>query len=81
MGASSADKFSYKRRDELDALIDRFEQDLATRIADLVAYSNGYANTILSVTSADDDEYVCNRINTILKHRGLQFDAMESQGT
>ena len=77
MGASSADKFSFKRRDELDALIDGFEQDLSARIDDLAAYCNGYANTILSVTGADDDQYVCQRINTILRDRGLPFDALD----
>ncbi|GAB3104027.1 hypothetical protein [Lysobacter terrae] len=81
MGASSADKFSFKRRDELDTLIDTFEQDLSTRIDDLIAYANGYADTILSVTSADDDQYVCTRINSMLKERGLRFEAVESQGT
>ena len=81
MGASSADKFSFKRRDELDTLIDTFEQDLSTRIDDLIAYANGYADTILSVTSADDDQYVCTRINNMLKERGLRFDSVESQGT
>ena len=81
MGASSAGKFSFKQREELDTLIYRFEQDLAIRVDDLIAYCNGYANTILSVTSADDDQYVCNRINGILRNRGLQFDAVESQGT
>ncbi|HEY1140730.1 MAG TPA: hypothetical protein VGE88_11055 [Lysobacter sp.] len=81
MGASSAGKFSFKRRDELDTLIDTFEQDLSARIDDLVAYVNGYADTILSVTGADDDQYVCTRINGILKERGLRFDALESQGT
>lgn len=77
MGASSADKFSFKQRDELDGLIDGFEQDLSARIDDLVAYCNGYANTILSVTGADDDQYVCQRINTILRDRGLPFDALD----
>jgi hypothetical protein len=78
MGASSASKFSFKRRDELDALIDGFEQDLSVRLDELVSYCNGYANTILSVTGADDDQYVCNRINTILQERGMPFDALES---
>ena len=77
MGASSAGKFSsFKPRDELDALIDGFEQDLSKRLDELVVYCNGYANSILSVTAADDDQYVCNRINTVLREHALLLDSL-----
>ena len=83
MGVSSAGKFAFKRREELDALIDGFEQDLLTRFDELVAYCNGYADTILSVTGADDDEYVVNRINAILRERGLlpESPGMQESGS
>lgn len=76
MGASSAGKFSFKRRDELDALIERFERELTHRLEEVSAYCDSYANTILSVTGADDDQYVCNRLNAILRKHALQFDAV-----
>lgn len=74
MPESSAWKFSYKRRDELDALIDKFEEELSYRLSDLQAHYSAYADTILSMTGADDDQYVTERINTILKARGLLGD-------
>ena len=76
MNASSADKFSFKR-DQLDALLDGFEQNLSTRAKALVDYCNGYANSILSVTGADDDPYVSNRINAILRQCSLAFDSQD----
>jgi len=77
MGTSSANKFScFKRRDQLDALVDSFEQDLSSRLDELVAYCNGYANSILSVTGADDDQYVCNRINAVLRQHAILVDAL-----
>lgn len=75
MPASSARDPDFKRRDELDALIDKFDQDLSYRLQDLQAHFSAYADTILSMTSADDDQYVSERINTILKSRGLLDDA------
>lgn len=74
MPESSAWKFSYKRRDELDALIDKFEEELTYRLGDLQAHYSAYADTILSMTGADDDQYVTERINTILKSRGMLSD-------
>ncbi|MCI4568475.1 hypothetical protein [Lysobacter sp. CFH 32150] len=74
MPESSAWKFSYKRRDELDALIDKFEEELSYRLSDLQAHYSAYADTILSMTGAHDDQYVSERINTILKSRGLLSD-------
>lgn len=78
MGASGTDNFQFKQRDELDALLNSFEQDLSMRVDALVEYCNGYANSILSVTSADDDPHVSRRINAILRECGL---AIESQGS
>lgn len=77
MGASGADKLPL-RRDELDALLDGFEQDLSMRVDALVDYCNGYANSILSVTGADDDPHVSSRINAILSQCSLAFDSSES---
>ena len=74
MPESSAWKFSYKRRDELDALINKFEEELSYRLGDLQAHYSAYADTILSMTGADDDQYVTERINTILKSRGFLSD-------
>jgi len=79
MGASGTDKFQFKGRDELDALLDGFEQDLSMRVDALVDYCNGYANSILSVTGADDDQYACSRINAILRECSLAFDSQDSQ--
>lgn len=76
MPESSAWKFSYKRRDELDALIDKFEEELSYRLSDLQAHYSAYADTILSMTGADDDQYVSERINTILRSRGLLSDTL-----
>lgn len=78
MASSSADKSSAKSREELDMLIDCFEQDLSSRLDALVAHFNGYADTILSMTSADDDQYVCDRINGILREHGLLPDESPS---
>jgi len=75
MAASSAWESSFKRRDELDDLIDKLEQDLSYRLDDLQAHYSAYADTILSMTSADDDQYVSERINTILRSHGLLTDA------
>lgn len=75
MPASSAWGFSFKRRDELDALIDKLDQDLSYRLEDLQAHYSAYADTILSMTSADDDQYVSERINAVLKSHGLLDDA------
>lgn len=74
MPASSAREFSFKGRAELDALIDKFDQDLAYRLEDLQARFDAYADSILSMTSADDDRYVSERLNAILRSRGLQPD-------
>jgi hypothetical protein len=71
MPASSSWQFSFKRRDELDALIDKFDQDLSYRLEDLQAHFSAYADSILSMTSAHDDQYVSERIDAILKSRGL----------
>jgi hypothetical protein len=76
MGTSGANKLPL-RRDELDALLDGFERDLSTRVDELVDYCNGYANSILSVTGADDDPHVSNRINTILRQCSLAFDSAD----
>lgn len=75
MPESSAWKFDFKRREELDALIDKLEEDLSFRLDDLQAHYSAYADTILSMTSAEDDQYVSERIRTILKARGLLTDA------
>jgi len=77
MGASGTDKFQFKQRDELDAMLDRFEQELSMRVDALIEYCNGYANSILSVTGADDDQHVSNRINAILRECGL-VDSQDS---
>lgn len=74
MPASSAREFSFKARAELDALIEKFDQDLAYRLEDLQAHFDAYADSILSMTSAHDDQYVSERINAILRSRGLQSE-------
>ena len=79
MPASSAWEFSFKRRDELDTLIDKFDQDLSYRLDDLAAHFSAYADTILSMASADDDQYVSERIDAILRSRGLLNDATAAQ--
>lgn len=79
MGASGTDKFKFKPRDELDALLDGFEQDLAVRVDALVEYCNGYADSILSVTGADDDPHVSSRISAILRECGLAIESQVSQ--
>ena len=71
MPASSAWEFSFKRRDELDTLIDRFDQDLSYRLDDLRSHYSAYADTILSMASAEDDQYVSERIDTIFRSHGL----------
>lgn len=63
-----------KSRAELDELIDGFEQDLSRRLEDMVSHFNDYADTILSMTGTEDDQYVCERINRILRERGLLPD-------
>ena len=80
MSASGADKVLYKQRDELDALLDGFEQDLSMRVEALIDFCNGYADSILSVTSADDDQHVSNRIDTILRQSGLTFEPQDPPG-
>ncbi|WP_457095521.1 hypothetical protein [Lysobacter sp. P5_B9] len=70
------DKFSFERRDQLDALIDSFEQCLSRLLDELVAYCNGHANSILSVTGEDDDQYVCNRINAVLRKHAFPLYAI-----
>jgi hypothetical protein len=70
MGASGTDKLPL-RRDELDTLLDRFEQDLTMRVDALVDYCNGYADSILSVTGVEDDPHVSGRIDAILRQCGL----------
>ena len=79
MRASGTDNFQFKQRDELDALLDSFEQDLSMRVDALVEYSNGYADSILSVTGADDDQHVSCRISAILRECGLAIESQESQ--
>jgi hypothetical protein len=71
----ASDRFSFKRREELDALIDGFDHDLSKRLEQLSAYCNGYADSILSVTGADDDQYVCDRINEVLRKHELMLGA------
>lgn len=78
MSAPVKDKSPLKQRDELDALLDGFEHDLTMRVDELVKYCNGYANSILSVTGAEDDPHVSNRINAILSQSGLVFDLAET---
>lgn len=78
MGASDTKQLPL-RRDELDALLDGFEQDVSPRVEALVDYCNGYANSILSVTGAADDRHVSNRINAILRQCGLVFEISNSQ--
>jgi len=78
MGSSGAKKLPL-RRDELDALLDNFEQSLSMRVDALIEYGNGYANSILSVTGADDDPHVSSRLNTILRECGLTFESQDSQ--
>lgn len=78
MSASSALESAFKRRDELDALIDKLDRDLAYRLDDLLAHYSAYADTILSMASADDDQYVSERIDRILRSRGLLTDASPS---
>lgn len=73
MGTSDANKVSFKRREELDVLLDGFERDLSRRVDELTDYCNGYANSILSVTEPSDDQYVSDRIQAILQQRGLEF--------
>ena len=79
MRASGTDNFQFKQRDELDALLDSFEQDLSMRVDALVEYCNGYADSILSVTGADDDQHVSSRISAILRECGLAIESQESQ--
>ena len=81
MGISSASKFAFKRREELDALIAGFEKNLSSRLSALSDYCNGYANSILSVTAAEDDQYVCDRINSVLREQTLLLDALPSDET
>jgi len=76
---ASGDKKLPLRREELDALLDGFEQDLSPRAEALVDYCNGYANSILSVTGAADDRHVSSRINAILRQCGLVFEISNSQ--
>jgi hypothetical protein len=75
MAASSAGKFTFKQRAELDAMLDAFEGDLARKREELNAHFSAYADIILSMTSADDDQYVCNRLDSILRGNGLPGDA------
>jgi hypothetical protein len=74
MASSNAGKFSFKSRNELDDIIFRFERDVSRRLAELQAHCGAYADTILSMTSAEDDQYVHNRISAILASRGLLTD-------
>lgn len=75
MASSSTAKFRFKRRDELDALIDQFERDLSFSLNELQTHYTTHADIILSMTSADDDQYVCDRLNTILRSYGLLNEA------
>ena len=75
MASSSAAKFRFKRRDELDTLIDQFERDLSVSLNELQAHYATHADIILSMTGADDDQYVCDRLNTILRSYGLLDEA------
>ena len=74
MSAYGAQKSHHKRREELDILLDGFERNLSMRVDALIDYCNGYADSILSVTSDEDDPYVSTRINAILRHYSLTFN-------
>ncbi|GAB3349608.1 hypothetical protein [Lysobacter tyrosinilyticus] len=83
MSASDAHKPHYKRREELDILLDGFERDLTMRVDALIDYCNGYADSILSVTADGDDPHVSSRINAILRQCSVTFnlpdaDALDS---
>ncbi|HEY0661956.1 MAG TPA: hypothetical protein VGD21_11635 [Lysobacter sp.] len=75
MAASTAEKFRFKHRDELDTLIDEFERDLSFNLNELQAHYATRADIILSMTGADDDQYVCDRLNTTLRSHGLLDEA------
>lgn len=75
MAASSAGKFAFKPRHELDTMIDAFEQELARRLTELTDHFNAHADIILSMTGADDDQHVYGRINGILQRYGLLEDS------
>lgn len=75
MTTSSAGKFAFKPRGELDVLIEKFEHDVTDKLEELTEHFTAYADIILSMTGADDDQYVCNRLNSILQERGLLRDS------
>ncbi|MFC5577390.1 hypothetical protein ACFPOA_05085 [Lysobacter niabensis] len=74
MPSSNAPRFSFKKRDELDAMIEDLEHEVAYRLAELQSHYGAYADTILAMTSAEDDQYVYERINRILGSHGLLPD-------
>jgi hypothetical protein len=78
MPPSNAPHFTFKKREELDAMIEDFEHDVAYKLAELQSHYGAYADTILSMTSAEDDKYVYERISRILASRGLLPDESHS---
>lgn len=71
MASSNARKFDFKTREQLDALLDDFERDLDYRLDELRVHFDGYADSILGMTGADDDQYVSRRIEAALSRRAL----------
>ncbi|QSX77761.1 hypothetical protein [Agrilutibacter solisilvae] len=72
MASSNARKFDFKPREQLDLLVDEFERDVDHRLQELRTHLDARAESILSMTGADDDRHVCNRIDAILHRRGLR---------
>lgn len=79
MATSGAHTSHYKRREELDLLLDGFEQNLSMRVDALIDYCNDYADSILSVTSDDDDAHVSSRLDAILRHHSLAFNLPDAE--
>lgn len=70
-------EFTFKGRPELDSLLAKLEQDLP-QLLKRFPHPNDFwpqyamvADNILAATGAEDDQYVCTRLSTILDKHGL----------